>query len=90
MTIGAIGTVLLYLPVLGTIVFLVMRRREPREWDGIVLGASGWLFGVVIASISLVTLFTVQGLMLTAVVIVAAVSIATRRDIETPAVTDSA
>lgn len=79
-TIGAIGTILLYLPVIGTIVFLVTRRRRPRDWDGVVLGASGWLFGVVVASISLVTLFTTQGLVLTAVVIVAAVSIATRPD----------
>jgi hypothetical protein len=89
MTIGAIGTILLYLPVLGTIVFLVRRRRDAREWDGVVLGASGWLFGVVIASIALVTLFTVQGLVLTAVVIAAAVSIATRRNIDTTAVADS-
>lgn len=90
MTIGAIGTILLYLPVLGTIVFLVRRRRHAREWDGVVLGASGWLFGVVVASISLVTLFTVPGLVLTAVVIVAAVSIASRPDAEGAAVPERA
>ena len=90
MTIGAIGTILLYLPVLGTIVFLVRRRRHAREWDGVVLGACGWLFGVVVASISLVTLFTTPGLVLTAVVIVAAVSLATRPDAEDPTAAERA
>jgi len=80
-TIGAIGTGLLYLPVLATIVFLVRRRRPGLDnWGGLVFGAAGWFFGVVVASISLVTLFTVPGLVLTAVVMVAAVSIATRPD----------
>jgi hypothetical protein len=80
-TIGAIGTGLLYLPVLGTIVFLIRRRRPgPDKWGGFAFGAAGWFFGVVVASISLVTLFTVPGLVLTAVVMVAAVSIATRPD----------
>ena len=73
-TIGAVGTTLLYLPVLGTILFLWRRRPTGSEgWDGFIFGASGWLFGVVVASISLVTLFSVQGLLLTAVVLVAAV-----------------
>jgi len=89
-TIGAIGTILLYLPVLGTIVFLVRRRRHAREWDGLVLGTSGWLFGVVVASLSLVTLFTVPGLVLTAVVIVAAVAIASRPDEDDLAVSERA
>jgi hypothetical protein len=76
-TIGALGTVLLYLPVLGTILFLARRRRTgSSEWDGLIFGASGWLFGVGVASISLVTLFSVQGLLLTAVVLVVAVSVA--------------
>ena len=76
-TIGALGTVLLYLPVLGTILFLARRRRTGSgEWDGLIFGASGWLFGVGVASISLVTLFSVQGLLLTAVVLVVAVSVA--------------
>ena len=76
-TIGAVGTALLYLPVLGTILFLWRRRRSgSEEWDGFIFGASGWLFGVAVASISLVTLFSVQGLLLTAVVLVAAASVA--------------
>jgi O-antigen ligase/polysaccharide polymerase Wzy-like membrane protein len=76
-TIGAVGTALLFLPVLGTILFLWRRRRTgSEEWDGFIFGASGWLFGVAVASISLVTLFSVQGLLLTAVVIVAAASVA--------------
>jgi hypothetical protein len=79
-TIGAIGTALLYLPVLGTVFFLARRRRTGSdEWDGFVFGASGWLFGVAIASISLVTLFSVQGLVLTAVVLVAAASVGSRQ-----------
>lgn len=76
-TIGAVGTALLFLPVLGTILFLWRRRRTgSEEWDGFIFGASGWLFGVAAASISLVTLFSVQGLLLTAVVLVAAASVA--------------
>jgi hypothetical protein len=76
-TIGAVGTTLLFLPVLGTILFLWRRRPTGSgEWDGFIFGASGWLFGVAVASISLVTLFSVQGLLLTAVVIVAAASVA--------------
>jgi hypothetical protein len=76
-TIGAVGTTLLFLPVLGTILFLWRRRPTgSEEWDGFIFGASGWLFGVAVASISLVTLFSVQGLLLTAVVIVAAASVA--------------
>lgn len=76
-TIGAVGTALLFLPVLGTILFLWRRRRSgSEEWDGFIFGASGWLFGVAAASISLVTLFSVQGLLLTAVVLVAAASVA--------------
>lgn len=76
-TVGAVGTALLFLPVLGTILFLWRRRRTgSEEWDGFIFGASGWLFGVAAASISLVTLFSVQGLLLTAVVLVAAASVA--------------
>jgi len=77
-TIGAIGTILLYLPLLGAIVFVVRSRLKGSTWDGTILGASGWLFAVVVGSITLVTLFTVQGLLLTSVIIVAAVSLVSR------------
>ena len=37
-TIGAVGTVLLYLPVLGTILFLARRKRTgSSEWDGLIV-----------------------------------------------------
>ena len=77
-TIGAIGTILLYLPLLGAIVFVVRSRLKGSTSDGTILGASGWLFAVVVGSITLVTLFTVQGLLLTSVIIVAAVSLVSR------------
>ena len=76
-TIGAVGTICSSSPSSGRFSFSWRRRPTgSEEWDGFIFGASGWLFGVAVASISLVTLFSVQGLLLTAVVIVAAASVA--------------
>lgn len=69
MTMGAIGTLLLYLPLLYTIVALQRsrtRRRDSSADGWITYGIAAWLLIAVAASATLSTLFTVNGLVLTA------------------------
>jgi hypothetical protein len=72
MTMGVIGTMLLYLPLLYAIVALqrarTRRRGSPSEaW--LVYGIAAWLLIAVAASATLSTLFTVNGLALAAFVV---------------------
>lgn len=64
MTIGVIGTLLMYLPVLACLRELVRRSREEPDWRR--YGIAVWLTMTLIASITLVTLFTVAGVVLVA------------------------
>jgi hypothetical protein len=69
MTMGFIGTVLLYLPLLYAIVALqrARTRRRGLASDGwLVYGVAAWLLIAVAASATLSTLFTVNGLVLVA------------------------
>jgi hypothetical protein len=75
MTMGLIGTVLLYLPVLGALVATVRAATRPRERERaawLAYGAAVWLSTILLASITLVTLFSQSGLVLTAVVMAVA------------------
>lgn len=68
MTMGAVGTVLLYLAPIGVLIAILRRRRHAtiRPYDWFFFGAAAWIVAVIIGSISLVTLFTTSGLVFTA------------------------
>jgi hypothetical protein len=73
MTIGVIGAALVYVPLI-TILFATMRRGRdlrpgirPDQW--FFFGASTWILYVMASSATLVTLFSVPGLVLTATVL---------------------
>jgi hypothetical protein len=70
MTMGVVGAVLLYLPLV-TLFFATMRRRRDispvaRRDQWFFFGAATWILYAVMSSGSLVTLFGVPGLVLTA------------------------
>jgi hypothetical protein len=72
MTMGMIGTILLYLPLVYAIVALqrARTRRRSAPSDGwLVYGIAAWLLIAVAASATLSTLFTVNGLVLTGFVV---------------------
>jgi hypothetical protein len=72
MTMGVIGTILLYLPLLYAIVALqrARTRRKGSSADGwLIYGIAAWLLIAVAASATLSTLFTVNGLVLAAFVL---------------------
>jgi hypothetical protein len=80
MTMGLIGTVLLYLPLLYTIVVLQRARslRRGRDSEGwLAYGVSSWLLIVVAASATLITLFSVTGLVLVAFVLTLGLKLST-------------
>jgi hypothetical protein len=69
MTMGPVGAALLYLPAVATVVGLLAtlmrpRRGDPQPW--LPYAAAVWLLAVLISSITLVTLFSTSGLVLTA------------------------
>jgi hypothetical protein len=73
MTMGVVGTLFLYAPLLGILIAIFRLRRRgssamaAHEW--FFYGLSLWLTYLLISSISLVTLFTVSGLVLTALML---------------------
>jgi hypothetical protein len=71
MTMGAIGTVLLFLGPLGVLIAVLATRGRAgvRRDDWFFFGVAAWLVAVLIGSISLVTLFSTSGLVLTAAVL---------------------
>jgi hypothetical protein len=78
MTMGLIGTLLLYLPLLYTIVALQKARsnRRGRGSEGwLAYGVASWLLIVVAASATLITLFSVTGLVLVAFALTLALSL---------------
>jgi uncharacterized membrane protein len=79
MTMGVVGTILLYLPLLAaTVAFL--RRRDAGEarrsdYDWFFYGLSAWLLAVLVGSLTLVQLFSVPGLVLTAAIVAAGIRV---------------
>jgi hypothetical protein len=72
MTMGVVGTILLYVPMfmlLGAIFRRRIRGPQRREEAWIAYGAAIWILYVLASSVTLVTLFSVPGLTLTAVVL---------------------
>ncbi len=68
-TIGVVGAILIYVPVLFML-FQTLRRRSaalPREYDWIRYGGAIWITAALVSSATLVTLFSISGLALTAV-----------------------
>jgi len=74
MTMGVLGTLLIYLPVVGTL-FLVLSHRgrghEEDAWAG--YGAGVWIVAAIVGSITMTTLFSLEGLLVTAAVLAAVV-----------------
>ncbi len=68
-TMGAVGAVLLYIPVI--LVLVRCLRRSSIPWTGrygwLRYGGAVWIVGTLVSSATLVTLFTTSGLALTAV-----------------------
>lgn len=79
MTMGVVGTALLYLPLVlvAALLLLGRRRADEREaaglFEGIRYGAAAWLVTALVGSITLVTLFSVSGLVLTAAIVAVSV-----------------
>jgi hypothetical protein len=73
MTMGAVGAALIYLPCVVLLVAMSRRRRDDtvraRADQWLYFGASTWILYVLIGSVSLVTLFSPSGLVLTATVL---------------------
>jgi hypothetical protein len=75
MTMGAVGTVLLYFAPLAILIAVIRRWQalaepgEQRDLEWFFFGATMWLIGVLVTSISLTTLFSVSGLAMSAAVI---------------------
>jgi hypothetical protein len=64
MTIGLVGTALLYAPFLVVLWALIRRSRSGHvfEWEWLAFGGVAWIVTVVVGSITLVALFSVPGL----------------------------
>jgi hypothetical protein len=71
MLVGAIGAVLLYMPVVFILIQSLRRSdaRQPSEFVWLRYGAATCLAGALVSSVTLVTLFSTGGLVLTALVI---------------------
>lgn len=79
MTVGPVGAALLYVPVLATFAGLLATLTRPRRAEGqpwLAYGAAVWLLAVIISSITLVTLFSTSGLILTATLLAVALTAA--------------
>jgi hypothetical protein len=81
MTMGLLGAVLLYLPLLYTIVALQRARTRHRRSgapDWALYGFAAWLLIIVAASATMSTLFTVNGLVLVAVAVAVGLALTQR------------
>jgi hypothetical protein len=71
MTMGVVGAVLIYIPVVLTLIHYL--RRSAAIWSGsygwLAYGGTVWLVATLISSVTLVTLFGTTGLTLTAIVL---------------------
>jgi hypothetical protein len=67
MTMGVLGTLLLYAPLLASLAVLFRGRCRSHGHDRwLRFGVAAWLVAVLVSSVTLVTLFSVSGLTLTA------------------------
>lgn len=69
MTMGIIGTILIYVPVLMAVGCALPRQSSGTRWDWLLFGGMIWIISVIAGSLSLVTLFSPNGLVLTAVML---------------------
>jgi hypothetical protein len=73
MTMGVVGAVLVYLPVVSALALWLRRgsalRTAPYGW--LCYGGAMWIVGTLVSSITLITLFSPGGLVLTAVILTA-------------------
>jgi hypothetical protein len=73
MTMGLVGTVLFYVPLVAALVAFI-RRRDSEDVDAVDVdwffyGLSAWLLAVLVGSLTLIQLFSVPGVVLTAGVV---------------------
>jgi len=70
MTIGVLGTLLLYAPIIFLLILLFLRSAAATSaWQDLWLGLMIWGIAVLAGSLTLLTLFSRTGLLLTAVVL---------------------
>jgi len=69
MTMGIIGTILIYIPVIMALGRVLPSRSPGARWDWLRLGGMIWMVSVIVGSLSLVTLFSPNGLVLMAVLL---------------------
>ncbi len=69
MTMGVIGAVLIYLPVIWMLTDCLRRRslQQAAEYDWLRYGGAIWIVATLVSSITLVTLFSTSGLVLVSV-----------------------
>ncbi len=69
MTMGVIGAVLIYLPVIWMLIDCLRRRslRQSAEYSWLRYGGAIWIVATLVSSITLVTLFSTSGLVLVSV-----------------------
>jgi hypothetical protein len=81
MTIGVIGTILMYVPSIMGLACLVPGQAYETRWDWLRFGAMIWIVSVIVGSLTLVTLFSTGGLALTAVLLGVVFGDARRREL---------
>jgi hypothetical protein len=69
MTMGVLGTLCIYFPVLVGLRATWRAARREDAWSRLALGAMMWLISILVASVTLTTLFSTTGLVLVAVMI---------------------
>lgn len=93
MTMGAVGTILLYLPLLLVLRGLVrtprLRQSTQADDEWIRLGATIWIIGVIASSITLGELFSFGGLQLSTCMLAMATSVAVTRSSDAAAVSET-
>lgn len=90
MTMGAIGTALIYWPLISTLRETMRRQAgETREFAWLRYGGSIWIVGTIVSSVTLITLFSPSGLTITAVLLAIMCHQSVTRPDEAPAENDS-
>lgn len=71
-TMGVIGAALIYLPLLVTLIICLRRPTVPltAQYDWLRYGGAIWIMATFVSSVTLVTLFSTSGLVLTAVILI--------------------
>jgi hypothetical protein len=91
MTMGVVGTVFIYLPVVATTVKLARPLvKVTGQFEWLRLGIYVWLVSVLVGSLTLQTLFSETGLLLTAVVLGVAIRVSTLESVPPASMTPDA